>query len=166
MNAKRYASLSPKLKKVIDDTMTGREKEIGHEWDKLDAIGKKIMMKAGMKPIVLSAEQRAKFREVGVRVTEQRVAALEKKGLPARQVHAMMKALAAKTREGLAQLPAEIALGPVSARNGPKPAFDGAANPAGTGGQGVFPRRRPVPDFHDAVHHGLGHAALWGELDR
>ena len=100
MNAKRYASLSPKLKKVVDDTVTGREKEIGHEWDKLDAIGKKIMMKAGMKPIVLSAEQRAKFREVGVRVTEQRVAALEKKGLPARQVYAMMKALAAKHEKG------------------------------------------------------------------
>ena len=76
--------------------MTGREKEIGHEWDKLDAIGKKIMMKAGMTPIQLSAAEAKKFREVGAKVTEARIAALEKKGLPARAVYTMMKSLAAK----------------------------------------------------------------------
>ena len=96
MNAKRYDSLSAKLKKVIDDTVTGREKEIGHEWDKLDAIGKKIMMKAGMTPIQLSDAEAKKFREVGAKVTEARIAALEKKGLPARAVYTMMKSLAAK----------------------------------------------------------------------
>ena len=96
MNAKRYDSLSPKLKKVIDDTVTGREKEIGHEWDKLDAIGKTIMMKAGMTPIQLSDAEAKKFREVGAMVTEARIAALEKKGLPARAVYAMMKSLAGK----------------------------------------------------------------------
>ncbi len=100
MNAKTWASLPPKLKKVIDDTMTGREKEIGHEWDKLDAIGKNIMVKAGTTPVLLSAEQAKKFREVGARVTEARIAALEKKGLPAREVYAAMKALAAKHATG------------------------------------------------------------------
>jgi len=96
MNQRAYDGLSPKLKKVIDDTMTGREKEIGHAFDVLDAIGKKIMMKAGTKPVVLSAEQAKKFREIGAQVTEKHLARLEKKGLPARAVYAMMKELSAK----------------------------------------------------------------------
>jgi len=96
MNAKAYAALSPKLKKVIDQSVVAKEKEIGHAWDKLDPIGKGIMMKAGTTPIILSAAEKAKFRAVGEKVTERRIAALEKKGLPARAVYAMMKALAAK----------------------------------------------------------------------
>ncbi len=96
MNAKAYAALSSKLKKVVDDTMTGREKEIGHAFDVLDAIGKKIMMEAGTKPIILSAEQARKFREVGAEVTEKHLVKLENKGLPARAVYAMMKELSAK----------------------------------------------------------------------
>jgi len=96
MNAKAYAALSSKLKQVVDDTMTGREKEIGHAFDMLDVIGKKIMMKAGTKPVVLSAEQTKKFREAGAKVTERHLLKLEKKGLPAREVYAMMKELSAK----------------------------------------------------------------------
>lgn len=96
MNKRAYDSLSPKLKKVIDDSMTGREKELGHAFDVLDAIGKKIMMKAGTTPIKLSAAEAERFRQVGAKVTEARIADLEKKGLPARAVYNMMKALSDK----------------------------------------------------------------------
>jgi hypothetical protein len=53
-------------------------------------------MKAGMTPIKLSKEQDSKFRAVGAKVAEAKVAELEKKGLPAHAVYELMKSLAAK----------------------------------------------------------------------
>jgi TRAP-type C4-dicarboxylate transport system substrate-binding protein len=96
MNQASYDKLPANLKKLIDDSFVGVEKEVGHEWDKLDEIGKKIMMKDGMEPITLSKEEDAKFRAVGEKVSESVVAGLEKKGLPARDVHKLMRELAAK----------------------------------------------------------------------
>ncbi len=54
------------------------------------------MMKSGMKPIKLSAAEDKRFRAVSAKVVEAKLAALEKKGLPARAVHKMMAGLAAK----------------------------------------------------------------------
>lgn len=96
MNQATYDKLPPNLKKLIDDSFVGVEKEVGMEWDKLDDIGKAIMVKDGMTPIVLSPEEDAKFRKVGAQVADSEVAALEKKGLPARKVYDMMQTLAKK----------------------------------------------------------------------
>lgn len=96
MNRKSYDRLPAKLRGLIDKSFVGVEKEVGQAWDKLDAIGKKIMMKDGMSPIKLTAEEAAKFRAIGAQVTEARIAALEAKGLPAREVYDLMKSLAAK----------------------------------------------------------------------
>jgi TRAP-type C4-dicarboxylate transport system substrate-binding protein len=96
MNLKTYSSLPTNLQKLVVDTMKHREKEVGHEWDKLDAIGKAIMVKAGDTPIVLPKKEMDRFRAAGAKVTEMHLAALEKRGLPARKVYKMMKDLAAK----------------------------------------------------------------------
>jgi len=96
MNQAAYDKLPPDLKKLIDDSFVGVEAEVGKEWDKLDDIGKAIMVKDGMTPIKLSKEEDAKFRAVGAKVAEAEIAALEKKGLPAKQVYDMMKSLAQK----------------------------------------------------------------------
>jgi TRAP-type C4-dicarboxylate transport system substrate-binding protein len=96
MNQATYDKLPANLKKLIDDSFVGVEKQVGHEWDKLDAPGKKALMDAGMKPIKLSKEEDAKFRAVGAKVAEPQIAEMEKKGLPARAVYNMMRALAAK----------------------------------------------------------------------
>ena len=96
MNERSYDKLPADLKKMIDDSFVGVEKEVGYEWDKLDAPGKAALMKAGMTPIKLSKEEDDKFRAVGAKVAEAKIAELEKKGLPARAVYDMMKALAAK----------------------------------------------------------------------
>lgn len=96
MNRKSYDRLPARLRTLIDKSLVGREKEVGHEWDKLDPLGKKIMMKAGMTPIKLSAAQDKKFREIGAKVIEAKLSQLEKRGLPARAVYKMMKALSAK----------------------------------------------------------------------
>jgi len=94
MNAASYAKLPPNLKKQIDDSFVGVEKAVGHEWDKLDDIGKGIMVKDGMTPVKLAPAEDAKFRAIGAQVAEAKVAELEKRGLPARAVYERMKALA------------------------------------------------------------------------
>ncbi len=96
MNKKSYDGLSAGARAKVDQSFVGVEKEVGHEWDKLDPIGKGIMMKAGMTPVRLSKEEDAKFRAIGAKVAEAQIAKLEKKGLPARAVYNLMRELAAK----------------------------------------------------------------------
>jgi TRAP-type C4-dicarboxylate transport system substrate-binding protein len=100
MNPDSYKKLPPNLQKLITDSFAGVEKAVGHEWDKLDDIGKGVMMKDGMQPVVLSEAEDKKFRAVGATVSEPVLADLEKKGLPAREVYKMMQALAAKHTPG------------------------------------------------------------------
>lgn len=96
MNKKTYDGLSAANRAIVDKSFMGVEKAVGHEWDKLDPIGKGIMVKAGMTPVKLSAAEDAKFRAIGEKVADAKIAQLEKKGLPAREVYDLMRKLAAK----------------------------------------------------------------------
>lgn len=96
MNKRTYDGLSANNRRIIDASVKGVGKEVGHEWDKLDPIGKGIMQKSGMTPVKLSAAEDKKFRAIGAKVAEAKIAQLEKKGLPARQVYDLMRKLAAK----------------------------------------------------------------------
>jgi TRAP-type C4-dicarboxylate transport system substrate-binding protein len=96
MNQRSFDKLPANLQKLIDDSLVGVEKAVGHEWDKLDAPGKASLMKAGMTPVKLSKEEDAKFRAAGAKVAEVKLAELEKKGMPAREVYKLMQTLAAK----------------------------------------------------------------------
>jgi TRAP-type C4-dicarboxylate transport system substrate-binding protein len=96
MNPGFYDKLPADLKKVIDESMKGVEKEVGLGWDALDDVGKKLLVDGGSQPIKLAAAEDAKFRKVGAQVTEAKLKELEGKGLPARQAYALMKALAEK----------------------------------------------------------------------
>lgn len=96
INENVYKRLPADVRKVMDESLVGREAEVGHEWDKLDAIGKAIMVKAGDTPIILTAAEKAKFREIGAKVTAARLERLEKRGLPAKAVFKMMQDLVAK----------------------------------------------------------------------
>jgi TRAP-type C4-dicarboxylate transport system substrate-binding protein len=96
MNQAAYDRLPANLRKMIDDSFVGVEKEVGHEWDKIDDVGKNIMMKEGMTPIKLSKAEDDKFRAAGAQVIEPKLKELEQKGLPAREVYNLMKSLAAK----------------------------------------------------------------------
>ena len=81
---------------MIDESVTGIEKEIGGGWDGLDVPGKKAMMDGGGEGIRLSAAEDARVRKIGAEVTESVLKAMDGKGLPARAVYGMMKALAEK----------------------------------------------------------------------
>jgi TRAP-type transport system periplasmic protein len=96
MNPEFYNKLPADLKKLVDESMKGVEKEVGEGWDALDTIGKKLIMDAGAQAIQLSKAEDARFRKVGSQVTEAKLKELEGKGLPARAVHKMMTELSAR----------------------------------------------------------------------
>jgi TRAP-type transport system periplasmic protein len=96
MNPAFYSRLPAELKKLVDESVKGVEKEVGMGWDALDDIGKKLLVDGGAEPVRLSAAEDAKFRKVGEQVTEARLKELEGKGLPARQAFAQIKALSEK----------------------------------------------------------------------
>jgi TRAP-type C4-dicarboxylate transport system substrate-binding protein len=93
MNPDFYKKLPADLRKLVDQSMSGVEKEVGEGWDALDAIGKKLLVEGGAEPIKLSKAEDARFRKVGDQVTAARIKELDGKKLPASEVYKMMKTL-------------------------------------------------------------------------
>jgi TRAP-type C4-dicarboxylate transport system substrate-binding protein len=96
MNDDYYKKLPADLRKLLDDSVKGVEKEVGEGWDALDAIGKKLIVEGGAQAIRLSKDEDARFRKIGEQVTEAKLKELEGKKLPARAVYNAMKSLAEK----------------------------------------------------------------------
>ena len=96
MNPAFYNRLPADLKKMVDDSVKGVEKEVGMGWDALDDVGKKLLLDGGGEAIKLSSAEDAKFRKAGDQVTEARLKELEAKGLPARQAFTLIKSLSEK----------------------------------------------------------------------
>jgi TRAP-type C4-dicarboxylate transport system substrate-binding protein len=94
MNEDVWKKLSPALQQVIVETTAAMLPEIGPGWDGIDTAGKKALMDGGMQVFRLPPEDEGRARRTGVDVAEARLAELEAKGLPARQVHKMMKSIA------------------------------------------------------------------------
>jgi TRAP-type C4-dicarboxylate transport system substrate-binding protein len=88
-----YAKLPADLKRLIDQSVVGVEKEVGEGWDALDDVGKKLLVDGGAQPIRLSAAENARFRKVGAEVTEAKLKELEGKGLPARAAFQLIQSL-------------------------------------------------------------------------
>lgn len=96
MNPDFYNRLPADLRKLVDQSVVGVEKEVGEGWDALDGVGKKLLVEGGDEPIRLSPAEDARFRKIGEQVVEAKLKELEEKKLPARQVYALMKTLAEK----------------------------------------------------------------------
>ena len=96
MNEDFWNKLPPDLKKLVADSVTGREKEVGQAWDALDVPGKKFLVDGGDEAIRFSAADNAKVRKIGAEVSEAKIKELDGKGLPARAVYNMMRGLAEK----------------------------------------------------------------------
>jgi TRAP-type transport system periplasmic protein len=100
MNPETYAKLPADLKKLVDDSVRGVEKEVGEGWDALDAIGKKALVDGGAQPIRLSKEEDARFRRIGTQVTEAKIKELDGKGLPGKATYEAMRSLSEKHSKG------------------------------------------------------------------
>ncbi len=96
MNEDFWGKLSPDLKKLVTDSVTGREKEIGEAWDSLDVPGKKAVLDGGAEAVKFSPAEMQKVRKIGADVSEAKVKEYEGKGLPARQVYSLMRSLSEK----------------------------------------------------------------------
>jgi len=96
MNPDFYNKLPADLKKLVDGSVVGKEKEVGEGWDSIDGPGKKLLVDGGAEAIKLSAAENAKFRSIGADLSERHVKELEAKGLPARAAYTMMRALSEK----------------------------------------------------------------------
>jgi len=96
LNEDFWAKLPPELKKLVIDTTTGKEKEIGEAWDALDAPGKKALMDGGGEAIRFSAAENAKVRKIGAELSEKHVKEMDAKGLPASAVYRTMRGLSDK----------------------------------------------------------------------
>src|SRR3954463_11361913 len=68
MNPDFYKKLPPDLRKLVDGSTVGGEKEVGEGWDALDALGKKALLDGGDQPIRLSQSEDVKFRKIGAGV--------------------------------------------------------------------------------------------------
>src|ERR1700741_2800792 len=99
-NPEWYGKLPADLRKLIDDSVQGVEKEVGEGWDALDAIGKKLLVDGGAQAIRLSKEEDARFRKIGAEVTESKLKELEGKGLPAREAYKLMRSLSEQRAKG------------------------------------------------------------------
>jgi TRAP-type C4-dicarboxylate transport system substrate-binding protein len=91
MNEDFWAKLPPDLKKLVADTTTGKEKEVGEAWDSLDAPGKKALVNGGDEPIRFSAAESEKVRRIGAELSERHIRELDAKGLPASAVYKLMR---------------------------------------------------------------------------
>lgn len=80
MNEESFADLPEDLQAMIDDSMTDVSGEIGQAWDKLDAIGKKVLTDAGVTIHMLPDAEMAKLRELGVTQTSGYIASLDDAG--------------------------------------------------------------------------------------
>src|SRR2546422_643836 len=96
MNPDFYRKLPADLRKLVDDSTQGVEKEVGEGWDALDAIGKKLLVEGGSEPIKLPPQEDARFRRIGDQVIEAKLKELEDRKLPARAVYKQMKSLSEK----------------------------------------------------------------------
>jgi TRAP-type transport system periplasmic protein len=96
MNEDFWARLPPDLKKLVTDTVTGKEAEVGKAWDALDVPGKKAVTDGGGEPIKFSAADSARVRKIGAEVSEAKIKEYESKGMPAREIYNTMRQLSEK----------------------------------------------------------------------
>ncbi|MBC7803023.1 MAG: TRAP transporter substrate-binding protein [Candidatus Parcubacteria bacterium] len=96
LNEDFWNKLPPDLKKLMIDTTTGKEKEVGEAWDSLDGPGKKALMDGGGEAIRLSAAENAKVRRIGADLSEKHIKEMDAKGLPASAVYTTMRGLSEK----------------------------------------------------------------------
>jgi TRAP-type C4-dicarboxylate transport system substrate-binding protein len=96
LNEEFWNKLPADLKKLITDSTTGKEAEVGRAWDALDVPGKKAVIDGGGEAIRFPAAEMGKVHKIGAEVSEAKIKEYEGKGMPARAVYTMMRTLSEK----------------------------------------------------------------------
>lgn len=96
MNEAFYDRLPPDLKRLVERSVTGVERDVGKVFDDLDAVGKNLIVGAGGEAIRPAREHAARLRKVSDQVHESILAELAAKNPAAREAYQLMKDLAQK----------------------------------------------------------------------
>jgi len=96
MNPNSFESLPEDLQMMVDQSLEDVSTEIGQIWDKLDGIGKKVLMDAGVNIHKLPEAEMAKLHAVGDAQTSSYLSSLEDSDLPGEDVLSMIKTVAAE----------------------------------------------------------------------
>jgi TRAP-type C4-dicarboxylate transport system substrate-binding protein len=102
MNKKRYESLPAELRQVLDETTSakgGYWKSVGARWDVAEAPGRKAITDRKNEILVVSREDRRKWRDAVRGLDDRWVAEMEKKGLPGKALLKEARELAARYGE-------------------------------------------------------------------
>lgn len=93
MNEKKYESLPPDLRQLIDET-TGpaAARRMGARYDEAEAAGRQYLLEHKVEIITPTADEQRAFREPLVPLVEQALEAAQGKGPPARALHAELRA--------------------------------------------------------------------------
>jgi TRAP-type C4-dicarboxylate transport system substrate-binding protein len=102
MNPDSYARLPADLQALIDET-TGKmaARVVGARWDSMEASGRDYMRDNGVEIIALSDSERALFFDAANFLIEERLAAAQAAGVPARAFFARLRELVTEYRQGL-----------------------------------------------------------------
>lgn len=101
-NKKRMDSLPPDLRQILIDTTSpssGYWKRVGAIWDAAEARARQLLVNQKDEIIVLSAEERARWREVAKPLDAKWAEALDKRNLPGRKLLDAARGLSAKYGE-------------------------------------------------------------------
>ena len=93
MNEKKYESLPPELRKLIDDS-TGVEaaRRVGAKYDEAEAAGRKYLLENKVNIIVPTNEEQQAYRTVVLPLAKEVIDSQQQKGLPARKFYDDLRA--------------------------------------------------------------------------
>ena len=93
MNEKKYESLPPDLRKLIDDS-TGVEaaRRVGAKYDEAEATGRKYLLDNKVNIIVPTNEEQQAYRTAVLPLTKEGIDSEQQKGLPARKFYDDLRA--------------------------------------------------------------------------
>jgi TRAP-type transport system periplasmic protein len=91
-----FNKLAPDLQQMIMESVTGKEKEMGQDWDALDVPGKKALIDGGAEIIKLTQVEEKRVRELAAQTNDAVLKTLDAKGLPVRAVYDAVLSLSDK----------------------------------------------------------------------
>lgn len=98
MNQDSWNGLPDDLKKLIEESLVDRQKDIGGGWDALNDRALETLKKGGTEVSRLPASEFAKLQAIGQQVSKEWTASLDARGLPGTQVYSLIRKLAEETK--------------------------------------------------------------------
>jgi TRAP-type C4-dicarboxylate transport system substrate-binding protein len=103
MNKKKYESLPADLRRVLDETTAAKAgywKSVGARWDAAEVPGRKAIVDHKDEILVVSRDERRKWRDAVRGLDDKWAVEMDKKGLPGKALLKEAREIAARYGEG------------------------------------------------------------------